>query len=598
MRYLEYGIIEFNSSVNERKIEGAVLVRKIYSYAWKFKWLILIALICMLMELTVELLQPFFISKVIDDGIVMEQIDVVWFYLLVMFGLSIASLIAGILNSYFASAVANGFSYNLRMALFKKIQGFTLATLSRFPTSSLITRLTQDVLQTESLLYMSLRIVLRAPLIVIGSLIMSFIVNPTLGFYLALLTPLLLIYLYIAAKKGASIFLSVQRRLDKLNRFIQQNLEAVRLIKANDRGGFENNKFNKVAEKLRNDMVYGLRLMESILPVLLLIINGSLLLVIWMASDLLASNNVQIGEVVAVINYGLRMQGGFSMFAFIIIAFTRSKASAARMNEVLDAPVVNNNNETITKNTEAATVRFENVTFRYPGSTRIILKDISFEVKKNEKLVIMGGTGSGKSTLISLIPRMYDTTKGEVYVNDINVKDWNEEDLRETIGYVPQSATLFSGSIYENLQWGDDEAASDQILMSTKKAQIHESIKDFDDEYKTLVGQKGVTLSGGQKQRLSIARALVRRPSVLILDDSTSALDIKTESALFDALKDEEATRIVITQKIVTAQTADRVLLLDDGEISAIGTHETLLETSELYRKITASQTEGGHIDD
>lgn len=598
MRYLEYGIIEFNSSVNERKIEGAVLVRKIYSYAWKFKWLILIALICMLMELTVELLQPFFISKVIDDGIVMEQIDVVWFYLLVMFGLSIASLIAGILNSYFASAVANGFSYNLRMALFKKIQGFTLATLSRFPTSSLITRLTQDVLQTESLLYMSLRIVLRAPLIVIGSLIMSFIVNPTLGFYLALLTPLLLIYLYIAAKKGASIFLSVQRRLDKLNRFIQQNLEAVRLIKANDRGGFENNKFNKVAEKLRNDMVYGLRLMESILPVLLLIINGSLLLVIWMASDLLASNNVQIGEVVAVINYGLRMQGGFSMFAFIIIAFTRSKASAARMNEVLDAPVVNNNNETITKNTEAATVRFENVTFRYPGSTRIILKDISFEVKKNEKLVIMGGTGSGKSTLISLIPRMYDTTKGEVYVNDINVKDWNEEDLRGTIGYVPQSATLFSGSIYENLQWGDDEAASDQILMSTKKAQIHESIKDFDDEYKTLVGQKGVTLSGGQKQRLSIARALVRRPSVLILDDSTSALDIKTESALFDALKDEEATRIVITQKIVTAQTADRVLLLDDGEISAIGTHETLLETSELYRKITASQTEGGHIDD
>lgn len=571
---------------------------KIYRYAWKFKWLIVVAVIFMLVELAVELMQPFFISKVIDDGIVAEQLDVVWIYLLIMFGLSVISFASGIINSYFASAAANGFSYNLRMALFKRIQGFTLKTLSKFPTSSLITRLTQDVLQTEMLLYMSLRIVLRAPLLVIGSLIMSFVVNPTLGMYLAMLTPLLLIYLYIAAKKGASIFLGVQKRLDKLNRFIQQNLEAVRLIKANDRGCFENSKFNKVAGRLRDDTVYGLRLMESILPVLLLIMNGSLLLVIWASSDLLTSNNVQIGEVVAIINYGLRMQGGFSMFAFIIIAFSRSKASAERMNEVLEAPVAENNNNSIEKQDAAGTVRFENVSFRYPGSTRMVLKDISFEVKENEKLVIMGGTGSGKSTLISMIPRMYDATKGNVYVNDINVKDWNEEDLRETIGYVPQSAILFSGSIYENLQWGDDEAGQEQIFTSTKKAQIHDSIKDFDHEYKTLVGQRGVTLSGGQKQRLSIARALVRRPSVLILDDSTSALDIKTESALWDALKDENATRIVITQKMVTAESADRVLLLEDGEISAVGTHSELLNSSGLYQKIYASQTEGGHIDE
>lgn len=571
---------------------------KIYRYAWKFKWLIVIAVVFMLMELAVELMQPFFISKVIDDGILQEDLDVVWIYLLIMFGLSVISLIAGISNSYFASAVANGFSYNLRMALFKRIQGFTLATLSKFPTSSLITRLTQDVLQTEMLLYMSLRIVLRAPLLVIGSLVMSFVINPTLGFYLTLLTPLLLIYLIFAAKKGADIFLSVQKRLDKLNRFIQQNLEAVRLIKANDRGRFEESKFNKVAGKLRDDTVYGLRLMESILPVLLLIMNGSLLLVIWMASDLLTQNNVQIGEVVAIINYGLRMQGGFSMFAFIIIAFSRSKASAERMNEVLESPVAENNHQTIQKENTAGTVRFENVSFKYPGSTRPVLKNISFEVGKNEKLVIMGGTGSGKSTLISLIPRMYDATKGAVYVNDINVNVWNEDDLREAIGYVPQSATLFSGSIFENLQWGDDEAGRDQILTSTKKAQIHDSIQAFDHEYKTLVGQRGVTLSGGQKQRLSIARALVRKPSVLILDDSTSALDIKTESALWDALKDEDATRIVITQKIVTAQSADRVLLLEDGEISAVGTHDALLEKSPLYQKIYASQTEGGHIDD
>lgn len=557
-----------------------------------------IALLCMLTELTVELLQPFFISKVIDDGIVMEELDVVWLYLGVMLGLSLLSFIAGIINSYFASFVATSFSYDLRMAIFKRIQNFTLTTLSKFPTSSLITRLTQDVLMTEMLLYMSLRIVLRAPLLVIGSLVMSFVVNPTLGFYLSLLTPVLLIFLYIAAKHGAKIFLRVQRRLDKLNRFIQQNLEAVRLIKANDRASFENNKFFGVAGKLKNDTVSGLRLMESILPVLLLIMNSSLLIVIWASSDLLSAGNVQIGEVVAVINYGLRMQGGFSMFAFIIIAYSRSKASSERMNAVLDSPITENNHETINQEAKAGSVRFSNVSFKYPGSTRYVLKDISFEVAENENLVIMGGTGSGKSTLISLIPRMYDVVEGNVYVNDINVQDWNEEDLRQTIGYVPQSAILFSGSIYENLLWGDDEALHSDIIASTEKAQIHENIEGFDHQYKTIVGQRGVTLSGGQKQRLSIARALVRRPSILILDDSTSALDIKTESALWEALNEEKATRIVITQKIVTAETADRVILLDDGRISATGTHSELLEKSELYRRINASQNEGGHIDD
>ncbi|MCD2136698.1 ABC transporter ATP-binding protein [Salinicoccus halitifaciens] len=571
---------------------------KIFKFSLKYKWFMVIALLCMLTELTVELLQPFFISKVIDDGIVAGEIDVVWIYLGVMLGLSLVSFAAGIINSYFASFVATNFSYDLRTALFKRIQNFTLSTLSKFPTSSLITRLTQDVLQTEMLLYMSLRIVLRAPLLVVGSLIMSFVVNPTLGFYLSVLTPFLLIFLYIVAKKGAAIFLRVQKRLDKLNRFIQQNLEAVRLIKANDRAEFENNKFFSVARNLKNDTVGGLRLMESILPVLLIIMNTSLLLVIWASSDLLQTGNVQIGEVVAVINYGLRMQGGFSMFAFIIIAYSRSKASSERMNAVLDAPIVDNNNDIINKEAKAGSVKFENVSFKYPGTTRYVLKDISFEVAENEKLVIMGGTGSGKSTLISLIPRMYDVIEGRVLVNGIDVKDWNEEDLRQTIGYVPQSAILFSGSIYENLLWGDEEALHTDIVSSTEKAQIHENIKAFDHEYKTIVGQRGVTLSGGQKQRLSIARALVRRPSILILDDSTSALDIKTESALWSALDGEEATRIVITQKIVTAKTADRVILLDDGRISAIGSHDELLEKSELYRRINASQHEGGHLDD
>lgn len=575
-----------------------VSLLRIFKFAWKYKIYIIIAILLMLVELVADLVQPFFISKVIDDGIVAEDINTVWFYLIVMLGVSLLAFIGGVFNSYFSSFAANMFSYDLRRALFNRIQYFSLATLSKFQTSSLITRLTQDVLQVEMLLYMSLRIVLRAPLLVFGSLVMAFVVNPQLGLYLAMLTPLLLIFLFIIARMGAKIFMRVQKRLDQINRFIQQNLEAVRLIKANDRGDFETNRFQKVAARLRDDTLYALRLMETIMPVLLIIMNGSILIVIWFASDMLQNNAVQVGEVVAVINYGLRMQNGFGMFAFIIIAVSRAKASTDRMNEVLDAPINSDDKTPTLIEDVAGTVEFKNVSFKYPGTKKEVLKNISFKIHPNEKFVIMGGTGAGKSTLLSLIPRMYKTTEGDVIVNDKNVNDWNEDDLRQTIGYVPQSSTLFSGSIYENLLWGDLEALEEDIMMSTKRAQIHDNIENFDNKYRTIVGQRGVTLSGGQKQRLSIARALVRKPSILILDDSTSALDIKTENALWAALKDLNATRIIVTQKVITAKTADRILLLDKGEISAIGSHDELLKSSEIYQEIVESQSKGGSFDD
>ncbi|SEV82109.1 ATP-binding cassette, subfamily B [Aliicoccus persicus] len=575
-----------------------VSLLRIFSYAWKYKFYIMIALILMFIELVVDLVQPFFISKVIDDGIVAQDINTVWFYLGVMLLVSLIAFTGGIFNSYFSSFAANMFSYDLRRALFNRIQYFSLGTLSKFQTSSLITRLTQDVLQVEMLLYMSLRIVLRAPLLVFGSLAMAFVVNPTLGFYLSMLTPVLLIFLFIVARFGAKIFMRVQKRIDQINRFIQQNLEAVRLIKANDRGEFESNRFQKVAARLRDDTMYALRLMETIMPVLLIIMNGSILIVIWFASDMLQNNAVQVGEVVAVINYGLRMQNGFGMFAFIIMAFSRAKASSDRMNEVLDAPInTDDKTPTLIEDT-AGTVEFNNVSFRYPGTKKEVLKNITFRINPNEKFVIMGGTGAGKSTLLSLIPRMYKTTEGSVIVNDKNVEDWNEDDLRQTIGYVPQSSTLFSGSIYENLLWGDLEALEEDVMVATQRAQIHDNIKNFDNQYRTIVGQRGVTLSGGQKQRLSIARALVRKPSILILDDSTSALDIKTENALWEALKDLNATRVIVTQKVITAKTADRILLLDKGEISAIGSHDELMNTSKLYQEIVESQSKGGSFDD
>ena len=573
-------------------------MKTVFRYALKYKWIIMLGLILMLIELGVELIQPLFIRGVIDEGIQQNSLEKAYLYLFLMLGASAVSFIAGIFNTYFSSYATNAFGNDLRNAIFRRIQGFSLGTLAKFNSSTLITRLTQDVLMSENLMFMGMRILLRAPLMVIGSLVMSFVVNVKLGFYLTMLTPILFVFLLITARYGARIFSRIQRRLDGINKFFQENLSAMTLIKVNNRMEYESSRFSKTAGDLRDDMIFGLRLMESILPVLLLIMNGSLLIVLYIARDLLESSSIQVGELVAVINYALRMQGGFSMFSWLIIAATRAKASADRIEEVLEAPITKYEYEDFEKTITGSSVEFKDVSFKYPNDTLMALKHISFKVEKNENFVIMGATGAGKSTLVNLIPRMYDATEGQILVDDKDVKEWNIVELREKVGYVPQSAILFTGSIYENMLWGDREAHRDSIYDSTMKAQIHDSILEFDDQYKTQVGQRGVQLSGGQKQRLSIARALVKRPAVLILDDSTSALDVSTETSLWEAIEDVEVTRIVITQKISTAQAADRILLLDEGEISAIGTHEELVRESELYNKIVQSQSEGGSFDD
>ncbi len=573
-------------------------MRTVFSYTLKYKWIIIIGLLLMLVELAVELIQPLFIRGVIDDGITVNNLNNVWMYLGLMLAASIISTIAGIFNTYLSSYATNAFGNDLRNAIFRRVQHFTLETLSKFNGSTLITRLTQDVLISEMLVFFGMRILLRAPLLVIGSLVMSFVVNVKLGFYLTLLTPILFVFLFVTAKMGAKIFSRIQKRLDKINRFFQENLSGMLLIKVNNRAEYESERFSDIAGKLRDDMIFGLRLMESILPVLLLIMNGSLLLVIYVSSDLIQTNNVQVGEVVAVINYALRMQGGFSMFSFLIISATRAKASADRISEVLheDVDVLDDGRKI--EHTEGSSVEFQDVSFKYVNSVSNILEDVSFKVDKNETLVIMGATGSGKSSLVNLIPRLYDATKGNIYVDGKNVKDWNVNELRDLIGYVPQSAVLFTGTIFENMLWGDEYASEGDVYDSTRKAQVHENIIRFDHQYNTQVGQRGVQLSGGQKQRLSIARALVKRPSILILDDSTSALDATTENSLWEEMDNLNVTRVIITQKISTAKTADKILLLEEGKVSAIGTHDSLLLDSELYQSIVESQKTGGSFDD
>ncbi|WP_312505091.1 ABC transporter ATP-binding protein [Lysinibacillus sp.] len=570
-------------------------MKEVFSYVKPYKWTAIFALFLMLLELFVELVQPLIMAKIIDEGVRAQNQGMIMQWGAVLLALSFTAFMAGIINSYFSSHTAQSFSYDLRNAMFDKIQSFTLATYQKFSTASLITRLTNDVTQVQTVLFMSLRIMLRAPLAVIGSIIMAFVVNAKLALFLVIGAPIIFVFLIFMVAKGVSYFGRVQKRVDRLNRVLQENLQAIRLVKAYLRGTYEATRFDEVASRLKIDTVKALRIMEYIMPVLLFIMNMSLLAVLWFGTKQIASGTTPLGDIVAIVNYAMRMTGSFSMFAFIIIFYARAKASAERMAEVLS---MENEVEDTSLSEEVGhpsrygELMFEHVSFTYPGGDAPVLSDVSFQVKSGEKLAIMGATGAGKSTLLQLIPRFYEVTHGRILVEGQDVQHWELQELREIIGYVPQQSLLFTGSIADNVRWGNVEAEMDAVLQATMQAQIHASVEDFPNGYDTKVGQKGVNLSGGQKQRLSIARALLRKGHILMLDDSTSALDVKTEQSLWEALSEERATMLVVTQKIRTAKGADRILLIDAGKVVGYGTHEELLQKSTLYKKIAISQQE------
>lgn len=572
-------------------------MKAVLSYLKPYKWFAIIALGFMLVELAAELVQPLIIAKIIDNGVVSKDFHVISTWGCALIGIALVSFSSGIANTYFSSHAAQSFAFELRNALFSKIQSFSMATFLKYPASGLITRLTNDVQQVQSVLFMSLRIMLRAPLSVVLSLMMAFFVNAKMATILLIGTPILAALLLLIVKKGTRLFGQVQSSLDRLNRTLQESLQAIYLVKAFMRNSYEMDKFHRVAEDLKMDTMKALRIMELMMPSMAFVLNVSLLFVIWYGAREVGMNQAQVGELVAVVNYALRITGYFGMFAFILNGFSRAKASSERMAEILVVEEGLEKDVARSRKAEAmpedkGALRFEKVSFVYPNTTKPVLQDISFEVKKGEKLAIMGATGSGKSTLLSLIPRFYEPTRGEIFVGGRNIREWPLKELRGMIGYVPQKSLLFTGSIEDNVKWGKPDAAHDEVVVAAKMAQIHDTIVQFPEQYKTKVGQKGVNLSGGQKQRLSIARALIRKSQILILDDSTSALDVKTEAALWDALKGTDATMLVVTQKIHTAKEADRILLLEEGKMAAMGTHEELMKNSGLYRQIARTQEE------
>ncbi|MBM7704270.1 ABC transporter ATP-binding protein [Metabacillus iocasae] len=563
----------------------------IFSFLKPYRLPMAVALLFMLTELIVELVHPLLMAKVIDEGIMQNDLVMVIKWGSIMIGMSLLAFVSGILNSFYASHVSQSYGYDVRRGLFSKIQSFSFSNLSQFPTSSLITRMTNDVTQTQNTIFMSLRIMLRAPLLVIGGVLMAFLVNAKLALVLMTVIPILLIFLMWMMKKGRVLFQAVQQKLDGVNSVMKENLSGMRIVKAFLRHDYEMNRFTKANEQLRGQTVRVLKVMEVTLPILLFVMNMSMLVVLWIGSFEVRSGNAQVGEIVAIINYAFRITSAFSIFSFIIMAFSRARASASRIQEVLETEVDltdNMNDESFV--VQGGQIVFEDVSFHYPGTDQSVLQNISFTAEQGETVAILGATGSGKSSLFQLIPRLYDATSGAVFIDGRNVADVRAQDLRKSIGFVPQEALLFTGTIKENLAWGKEDATDDDMVQAAKDAQIHETIQKLPRKYETKIGQRGVNLSGGQKQRLSIARALIRKPSILLLDDSTSALDLKTEAKLLKALKTYTCTTLIITQKVSTAREANRILLLEDGKLVNQGTHEELVETSTLYQKIVQSQ--------
>ncbi len=566
---------------------------------WKFvrpyKVAALFAVFLMITEIIIELLQPMLMVKIVNEGIMKENLEVVVFWGAIMLFFTLLSCGTGILNTYYASHVSQSFGFDVRQKIFRKVQSLSFEQFSLFDSGSLMTRLTNDIQQLQTTLFMLLRIIFKAPIMVVGGIVMAFLVNPSLAMYLAVVVPIVFTVIIFVLNKGSRMFKSVQQKLDNVNNVMGENLTGMKLIRAYTRREFEAQRFHGKNEQLKEKTTSVLRFMEITMPSLLLVMNITILCILWFGSQQIAASTINVGEVVAIVNYATRITSSLSLFTFIVVVLSRSNASASRLNEVLQTPLDMNSDEKQVEDVNIqGEVSFEHVSFKYGNQERWALKDLSFHVKQGETLAILGATGSGKTTLMQLIPRLYDPSSGVVKVDGQDVKMYHPISLRQNIGIVPQEAFLFSGSIKDNLLWGKRDATDEELKDACEKAQIFRMISEYKSGMETIIGQKGVNLSGGQRQRLSIARALVRKPAILLLDDSTSALDLETEQKLLQELKNETCTKIVVTQKISTALYADHIILLEDGEKVAEGAHEYLSNHSPLYQEILASQVGKG----
>jgi len=501
----------------------------------------------------------------------------------------------GVGGAYFAIKASTGFANDLRKDLFKQIQKFSFTNIDQYNTGSLITRLTNDITQIQNMIQMMLRMALRAPGMLIGALIMAFALNPRLALTIFCVLPLLSAAIYFILKIGFPLFSAMQKKLDALNTVTQENLTNIRVIKSFVRESFEEEKFRKANIDLKNSALSAMNVVIFTMPVMTLAMNFTTLAVVWFGGNQVIAGSMTTGVLTAFVNYVVQILFSLIMVSLIILNSSRTLASARRVDEVLRTDIDLTDDDASQKDlaVQHGKVEFRGVHFKYyKNNEKWVLEDINLVINPGETVGIIGSTGSGKSTLVQLIPRLYDADQGEVLVDDVNVRDYSLKNLRNGVGIVLQKNVLFSGTIMENLRWGDEDAAEDEVYRFAEYAQAHGFITSFEKGYETELGQGGVNVSGGQKQRLCIARTLLKKPKILILDDSTSAVDTATEAKIREKLKNElqDMTKIIIAQRISSVIDADKIVVLDDGKIVGIGTHEELMQNCDAYTEIYYSQ--------
>ena len=551
----------------------------------------------MLTEVAGEVMLPKFMSMIINNGVASRNVAYIGKMGTLMVLTVLFMAVGGILGAYFSAKASISFTSDMRNDLFRKVQQFSFENIDGYSTGSLVTRLTNDVQQVQNVLMMGLRMALRAPGMFLGALIMAFMMNRQLAVIILIVIPLLLAAIILILKTAFPRFGEMQRRLDRLNSGIQESLTNVRVVKSFVREDHEIEKFSKLNDDLKESSLRALRIVIATMPVMMFAMNVTTLAVVWYGGNIIIAGNMPVGDLTAFTTYIVQILMSLMMLSMVFLQSSRASASMKRINEIFDTEIgLNDDNaENKDKKVTEGRVEFKNVSFGYSGENGrkdLVLEGISFTAEPGQTIGIIGSTGSGKTSLVQLIPRLYDVTGGEVLVDGVNVKEYSLKHLREGVGMVLQKNVLFSGTIEENLRWGNEDAPMEDVIRFSESAQADPFVKTFKNGYDTEMGQGGVNVSGGQKQRLCIARALLKRPKILILDDSTSAVDTATEAKIRESLYHDlkDTTKIIIAQRISSVQEADQILVLEDGKIIGHGTHEELLKTCEAYSEIYTTQ--------
>ena len=540
-----------------------------------------------------DLRLPNLMARIVDDGITKGNTPFIWqtgrFMLLVALGGVLCSIAAG----YLSARVSSGLGRSLRSAVFSHVESFSLDEFDKIGTASLITRTTNDIMQVQMVSLVFMRMVVSAPMMAVVGVIMAVSEDARLSLILVAVLPVIAGAIVFLASKGLPLFQIMQKKIDRLNLVLRENLTGVRVVRAFNRDEHEAERFNEASRDLTDTAIKVHRIMSSLMPVMMLTLNLTAVAIIWIGGHRIDAGSLEVGSMMAFIQYAMQILMSLLMLSMVFVMLPRAAASAQRINEVLDSvPEIKDPEDAKKAGSERGHLQFRDVTFSYPGAEKPAVSHVSFEAWPGEVTAILGGTGSGKSTLVSLIPRFYDIDSGEILVDGVDLRSLRQADLRAKIGFAPQKAVLFSGTIADNIRYGKTDATDEEMRRAAEIAQALDFVTQMKDGFESVIAQSGTNVSGGQKQRLSIARALIRKPEIYIFDDSFSAVDFKTDARLRAALRSEtkEATVLIVAQRVSTVMDADRIIVLDEGSVVGIGTHKELMETCEVYREIVLSQ--------